>query len=51
MVVHATWKGGMECLTSVPGTDITVVGDEPVEFDGDGKGPNPFELLQMSLAN
>ena len=51
MAVHATWKGGMECHTSIPETDIVVVGDEPVEFAGEGKGPNPFALLQMSLAN
>lgn len=51
MAVHAEWKGRMECHTSVPGTDIVVVGDEPVEFDGEGRGPNPFALLQMSLAN
>jgi uncharacterized OsmC-like protein len=51
MAVHATWKGGMECHTSVPETDIVVVGDEPVEFAGEGKGTNPFALLQMSLAN
>lgn len=49
--MQATWKGNMECHTSVPGTDIVVIGDEPVEFAGEGKGPNTFALLQMSLAN
>lgn len=51
MAVHAVWRGGMECHTTVVGSDLQLIGDEPVEFDGEGKGPNPFALLQMSLAN
>jgi uncharacterized OsmC-like protein len=41
----------MECHTTVVGTDIVVIGDEPPELGGEGRGPNPFALLQMGLAN
>ena len=51
MAVHAVWNGGMKCLNSIPESDISVLGDEPVELGGEGHGPNPFALLQMSLAS
>jgi uncharacterized OsmC-like protein len=51
MPVHARYNGGMECVNSIPGTDITVLADEPPELGGAGRGPNPFALLQMSLAS
>jgi uncharacterized OsmC-like protein len=51
MPVHAVWQKGMRCLASVPGTDVELLGDEPRELGGEGMGPNPFTLLQMSLAN
>lgn len=51
MAVYARWKGGYVCETDVLGGDHTLVGDEPRELGGTDKGPNPFALLQMSLAN
>lgn len=51
MTVKAKWQGGFSCLATVPGTDIQVFGDEPEELGGGGRGPSPFMLLKMSLAD
>ncbi len=51
MAVLAELKGGYECHTTVLDSGHMVVGDEPESLGGQNKGPNPFALLQMSLAN
>ncbi len=51
MAVQARWRGGYVCETEVVDSGHTVLGDEPESLGGENKGPNPFALLQMSLAN
>lgn len=51
MAVTARWRGGFECDAEVLDSGHVVVGDEPEALGGSDKGPNPFALLQMSLAN
>lgn len=51
MAVQARWHGDYVCETEVVESGHTVTGDEPEELGGQNKGPNPFALLQMSLAN
>lgn len=51
MAVLAEWLGGYECETEVMDTGHIILGDEPESLGGENKGPNPFALLQMSLAN
>ena len=51
MAVNAEWQGGMRCETAVPGSEHVIQGDEPEALGGEDTGPNPFALLQASLAN
>ena len=51
MTVVAEFVAGYECKTEVLDSGHIVVGDEPESLGGTNKGPNPFALLQMSLAN
>jgi uncharacterized OsmC-like protein len=51
MSVVAELIEGFESQTEVLGTEHVIVGDEPEHLGGTNKGPNPFALLQMSLAN
>ncbi len=51
MTVIAEWVAGYECLATVLDSGHTLTGDEPENLGGSNKGPNPFALLQMSLAN
>jgi uncharacterized OsmC-like protein len=51
MAVTTAWRGGFECETAVHDSGHTFTGDEPEAFGGQNKGPNPFALLQASLAN
>jgi uncharacterized OsmC-like protein len=51
MAVKATWGGGYLCETAVLESGQTVIGDEPIPLGGENKGPNPFALIQASLAN
>lgn len=51
MAVHARWLDGFVCETDCLGTEHTLLGDEPEGLGGTNKGPNPFALLQVSLAN
>lgn len=51
MAVSAAWRGGFECETEVTDSGHVVVGDEPEPLGGANRGPNPFALLQISLAN
>jgi uncharacterized OsmC-like protein len=39
------------CRTEVLDSGHIVIGDEPEQFHGENKGPNPFAFMQMSLAN
>lgn len=39
------------CKTEVLDSGHIIIGDEPEKFHGDNKGPNPFALLQTSLAH
>lgn len=51
MAVLADWIQGYECRTEVLDSGHVVIGDEPESLGGENKGPNPFALLQLSLAN
>lgn len=51
MAVLAEWVEGYMCRTEVLDSGHVIVGDEPESLGGENKGPNPFALLQMSLAN
>ncbi len=51
MAVLATLIAGYECRTEVLDSGHVVVGDEPESLGGQNRGPSPFALLQMSLAN
>jgi uncharacterized OsmC-like protein len=51
MAVLAELIDGYECRTEVLDSGHVLVGDEPESLGGLNKGPNPFALLQMSLAN
>ena len=51
MAVLAKLVDGFECHTEVLGAGHVIVGDEPEDLGGENKGPNPFALMQMSLAN
>jgi putative redox protein len=51
MVTHAEWQTGFECKTEALESGDVLIGDEPEELGGKNQGPNPFALLQMSLAN
>lgn len=51
MAVLVKWRGGYECETEVMDSGHVLIGDEPEALGGENKGPNPFALLQMSLAN
>lgn len=42
---------GYEVRAEVLGDAHVIIGDEPERLGGTNKGPNPFALLQMSLAN
>lgn len=43
--------GGYEVRAEVLGDGHVMIGDEPEGLGGANKGPNPFALLQTSLAN
>jgi uncharacterized OsmC-like protein len=51
MAVSAQWRGGFECETTTTDSGHILVGDEPEAFGGANHGPNPFALMQISLAN
>lgn len=51
MAVTAAWQGGLRCHTDVRDSGHIIQGDEPEALGGDNTGPNPFSLLQASLAN
>lgn len=51
MSVIAELIEGYECRTEVLESGHIMIGDEPESLGGQNKGPNPFALLQMSLAN
>jgi len=51
MAVLAEWMEGYVCRTEVLDSGHVIVGDEPEILGGRNKGPNPFALLQISLAN
>lgn len=51
MAVSAKWLGGLQTDTQVLGTEHLIHGDEPESLGGEDTGPNPFALLQTSLAN
>jgi putative redox protein len=51
MAVEARWQGGFEVRTTVTESGHELVGDEPEALGGANAGPNPFALLQASLAN
>jgi uncharacterized OsmC-like protein len=51
MPVEAHWEGGFKVRATVTESGHEFVGDEPVALGGDNVGPNPFALLQASLAN
>jgi uncharacterized OsmC-like protein len=51
MAVTSRWKGGMVAVVEDPHTGHRLVGDEPPGLGGTDLGPNPFTLLQASLAN
>lgn len=51
MAVHAKWNGGYLCEAEVLESGQIVIGDEPEPLGGQNKGPNPFALIQASLAN
>jgi uncharacterized OsmC-like protein len=51
MTVVAEWIGGYECRSEVVDQGHVIMGDEPEILGGSNKGPNPFALLKMSLAN
>lgn len=51
MAVLAELIEGYECRTRALDSGHVIVGDEPDSLGGQNKGPNPFALLQMSLAN
>lgn len=49
--MSAEWRGGMRCETTVRDSGHVVHGDESEQLGGENTGPNPFALLQTSLAN
>lgn len=51
MAVEAQWQGGMRCQAAVSDSGHMIQGDEPEALGGENTGPNPFSLLQASLAN
>jgi len=49
--VLAEWVDDYVCHTETLDSGHVIIGDEPESLGGENKGPNPFALLQMSLAN
>lgn len=47
--VHTRWTGGMRAVTEVDGIEIVV--DEPAAYGGEGSGPQPTDLLLVSVAS
>jgi putative redox protein len=47
--VHTRWHGGMRAVTEVGGFEIVV--DEPKSFGGTDTGPQPTDLLLVSITS
>lgn len=50
-VVSQLQEMNFVCKVEVLDSGHVFIGDEPEKFKGTDRGPNPFALLQASLAN
>lgn len=51
MTVVAELLDGFETRAEVLDSGHVVIGDEPESVGGQNKGPSPFAMLEISLAN